>query len=102
MFAARPNTEQPRRDSAPDLMHVVREQIVDRAFQHYLAWRDETSSVERAYDDWANAADSERTAAFAAYTTALDREEHAAVRYAATIREGESLFIRRSAKGAAA
>ncbi len=102
MLSARHNAKQPHQDSAHDLMQVVREQIVDRAFQHYLAWRDETSSVERAYDDWAQAADSERTSAFAAYTTTLDREEHAALRYEAAIREAEKLFSRRNAQGAAA
>lgn len=102
MFSGRHNTKQAQQASTPSLMEVVREQIVDRAFQHYLAWRDETSSVERAYDEWAKAAAEDRTAAFAVYTTALDREEHAAVRYAAAIREADWLFSGRSAQEAAA
>ncbi len=102
MFSARPKTEQPHRDSAHGLMQVVREQVVDRAFQHYLAWRDETSSVERAYDEWSKAAGTDRPTAFAGYQGALEREERAAARYAAAVREAEALFSGRSAQGAAA
>ncbi len=102
MFSARSNTKQPHLDDAPGLMQIVREQIVDRAFQHYLAWRDETSSVERAYDEWAKAAGTDRPSAFAGYQSALEREEHAAARDAAAVREAESLFPGRSAQEAAA
>lgn len=73
-------------------MEVAREQLTDRAFQHYLEWRDETSTLERAYDRWVKAVRAERQFAFAGYMAALDREEHAAVRYQAAIFEAEKVL----------
>ena len=73
-------------------MEVAREQLTDKAFQLYLEWRDETSTLERAYDHWVKAVRAERQFAFAAYMAALDREEHAAVRYEGAIFEAERLL----------
>jgi hypothetical protein len=73
-------------------MEVAREQLTDRAFQHYLEWRDETSTLEHAYETWVKAARPERPFAFAAYMAALDREEHAAGLYEAAMREAERLL----------
>ena len=92
MFSGRDDSTQYPRHLPRGLMQVARGQLADRAFQHYLEWRDETTTVECAYGNWVRAARGERTLAFAAYTAALDREEHAALRYGAAIDEAERLL----------
>jgi hypothetical protein len=52
----------------------------------YVEWREECSAVQLAYEGWREASTDERTAAFAAYNAALDREERASELYAALIR----------------
>ena len=47
----------------------------------YVAWREETGTVETAYRNWLRAERQERDLAFAAYCAALDREEYAAAEY---------------------
>ena len=92
MFSGRDDDKQSLRHLPRGLLEVAREQLADRAFQHYLDWRDETSTLERAYDRWVRAPLEERASAFAAYMAALDREEHAAVRYEAAMSEAERLL----------
>jgi hypothetical protein len=92
MFSGRDDDKKSLRHLPRGLMEVAREQLADRAFQHYLDWRDETSTLERAYDRWVRAPRGERAFAFAAYRAALDREEHAAVRYEAAMSESERLL----------
>ena len=89
MFSGRDDDKQSLRHLPRGLLEVAREQLADRAFQHYLDWRDETSTLERAYDRWVRSPRDERAFAFAAYKAALDREEHAAVRYEAAMSEAE-------------
>jgi hypothetical protein len=85
-----------REDATPrGLMGVVRERLADRAFRHYLEWRDESTTVESAYRRWINAPTGECAFAFAAYAAALDREERAATLYQTVIDEGERLLSRR-------
>ena len=81
------------------LLEIAHQQLTDRAFTHYLDWRDETSTLERAYHRWVTAHREERAFAFAAYMAALDREEHAAVRYETALSEADRLL---SGDGAAA
>jgi hypothetical protein len=65
---------------------IVRERAADRAFQHYLDWRQESSTSESAYRRWMNTAKAnDRVLAFAAYTAALDREAQAATQYQAAL-----------------
>ena len=92
MFFGRDDTRQSPRHLPRGLMQVARDQFADRVFQHYLEWRGETSTLERAYDNWVRAAREERPFAFATYMAALDREERAAVRYEAAIDEAERLL----------
>ena len=51
----------------------------------YAHWRSESIAVRAAYRRWVGAGLAERTFAFDAYNDALDREEHAAKRYARLI-----------------
>jgi hypothetical protein len=53
----------------------------------YVEWREESSAVQLAYDRWREASPGDRAAAFAAYSTALDREERASDIYAALLRQ---------------
>ena len=73
-------------------MEVVRERLADKAFRHYLEWRDESSAVEWAYRRWISASAGEGAFAFAAYGAALDREERAAALYQTVLDEGERLL----------
>jgi hypothetical protein len=55
---------------------------IDEVVAAYSAWRRECAAVRAAYRRWARAAAGEAWFAFAAYRTALDREERAASIYA--------------------
>jgi hypothetical protein len=59
--------------------------LVDALVDAYAAWREEAAAVERTYREWVAAAEGDNALAFTAYQTALDREEYAADRYAATV-----------------
>lgn len=54
----------------------------------HVEWREECSAVQLAYERWRDASKEDRVAAFAAYNTALDREERAGDIYAALVRQG--------------
>jgi ribosomal protein S21 len=56
--------------------------LVDRAVTAYTQWRAESAGVWNAYRRWVRASAAERPFAFDDYVAALDREEHAARRYA--------------------
>src|SRR5689334_903416 len=49
--------------------------FADALIDLYIAWREECSAVQLAYERWREAAQEDREAAFAAYNLALDREE---------------------------
>jgi hypothetical protein len=55
--------------------------IIDEAMDGYVAWREESAEVEKAYRSWLSAGREDRSLAFAAYAGALDREERAASDY---------------------
>ena len=64
--------------------------LVAGAVTAYVQWRSECVAVRAAYRRWVGASARERAFAFDAYNDALDREEHAAKRYARLIgRAGE-------------
>ena len=64
--------------------------LVDAAVSAYSQWRGECTSVRTAYRRWVTTSGEDNVLAFRAYTEALDREEHAAKRYARLIsRAGE-------------
>jgi hypothetical protein len=58
----------------------------DALIDLYVAWREDCSTVQLAYERWREAPNEDREAAFAAYNAALDREERASDMYAARIR----------------
>ena len=60
--------------------------LADALIDLYVAWREECSAVQLAYEQWRVASNYNREAAFAAYNAALDREERASDMYAARIR----------------
>lgn len=64
--------------------------LIDAVLDGYIAWREENAAVELAYRKWLGAERQERTLAFAAYSAALDREEHAAAEYQRLIERAES------------
>jgi hypothetical protein len=92
MFSGHEDATPQPRHLARGLMGVVREQLADKAFRHYLEWRDESTTVESAYRRWINASAGEDSFAFAAYGAALDREERAAALYQSVLDEGERLL----------
>jgi hypothetical protein len=61
----------------------------DALIDLYVAWREECSAVQLAYEGWREASDDDREAAFAAYNAALDREERASDIYAALYPPGD-------------
>jgi len=65
-------------------MFTGRSRHTPSAFERYLDWRCQLSKCEAAYHEWA-AAGIARASAFAAYATALEREEQAAAQYATAV-----------------
>jgi hypothetical protein len=63
----------------------VRDEIIDL----YLDWREEATAAADAYARWADATGDDRAARFLAFTAAIDREEAAALGYAAALANGE-------------
>jgi hypothetical protein len=55
--------------------------LIDAVMDGYVAWREETGTVETAYRNWLRVDRQDRDLAFAAYCAALDREEYAAAEY---------------------
>lgn len=56
--------------------------LVEGAVTAYTQWRGECAAVRNAYRRWVGASAAEKPFAFDDYNAALDREEHAAGRYA--------------------
>jgi hypothetical protein len=55
---------------------------IDELLHSYVSWREECRAVSQAYQWWTAADRAERGAAYAVYSAALEREEHAARTYA--------------------
>lgn len=55
--------------------------LIDAVMDGYVAWREESASVELAYRLWLSAEPGQRSLAFSTYFAALDREERAAETY---------------------
>jgi hypothetical protein len=64
----------------------IRPDLIDIMMDLYCEWRTECKEVQAAYERISRAQRADRTAAFAAYSAALDREESACDAYAAHIR----------------
>jgi hypothetical protein len=67
-----------------------RTEFIDAVMDGYVTWREESLAVTASYQNWTSAARGERANAFAAYVTALDREEHAACAYRRVIEQAAS------------
>ena len=52
--------------------------LVDAFLDSYIRWREACEDVWSTYRQWAECAPQQRRLGFAAYQSALDREEHAA------------------------
>jgi hypothetical protein len=65
--------------------------LADAAVAAYSEWRGECGAVRASYRQWAGARREEKRSAFIDYRSALDREEHAAKRYAKLIRRAGHL-----------
>jgi hypothetical protein len=68
----------------------VRPDLVDRMIELYCEWRTSCAEVQARYERSWDASASDRTAAFAAYMAALDREQSACDSYAEQVRLIES------------
>lgn len=64
----------------------IRPDLIDTMMDLYCEWRTECKEVQAAWERVSCAGSSDRAAAFAVYTAALDREESACGAYAAHIR----------------
>jgi hypothetical protein len=55
--------------------------LADDFLARYVCWREESDSVQAAYEHWRGGRRPDRALAFAAYRAALDREERAALTF---------------------
>jgi hypothetical protein len=65
--------------------------LADAAVAAYREWRGECAAVRTSYRQWTGAGRQEERSAFSDYRSALDREEHAAKRYARLMRRAGHL-----------
>jgi hypothetical protein len=63
----------------------VRRELIDDLMEAYVAWREESAILVRAYESWASGEAVDRDMAFAAYRSALDREQQASAVYSARV-----------------
>ena len=56
-------------------------QLIDAVVDMYVTWREACAAVDACYHRWTSAAPAKRASAFAAYVSALDREERVAGQY---------------------
>ena len=75
----------------PVAMKWQRRRVVDEAMDAYVDWRQACNAVRLAYSRWAGARRSEVALWYAAYSVALEREEHASERYAGLLRRAGEL-----------
>jgi hypothetical protein len=59
-----------------------RTELIDELMDRYVEWREQCIAVAETYERWSTGPVAHREAAFAAFTAALDREQHASYVYA--------------------
>jgi hypothetical protein len=64
------------------MISLVDDWLIDDALDAYVCWRERRAEVRDAYERWSVARLADARNEFAAYRSALDREELAAGRYA--------------------
>lgn len=69
--------------------------MLDDLLDGYVDWRESARAVADAYTRWSFASGPERAQRFAAYTAALEQEEHTAAAYAETVTDLER-WLKRS------
>ncbi len=74
-----------RRDRPQRSRSERERELIDALVDAYVDWREEAAATELAYRAWGDAAGADKALAFAAYLTALDREEYAADCYATAV-----------------
>jgi hypothetical protein len=67
----------------------IHHSLIDDVMDAYIAWREESATVDSAYARWIHAPSGDAACAFAAYVAALDREERASTGYERTLRSSE-------------
>ena len=67
-----------------------RRRLINQVVDAYAGWRDQCSAVDLAYRHWAAGQGQDAAVWYMAYSAALAREEHAAERYAQSIRRAGS------------
>ena len=65
---------------------LLRAALLDAAHDAYADWLEESFAVGHLYGRWSDATSDERALAYAAYASALEREERAAEVYADMVR----------------
>ena len=69
----------PRDDSSESTLGAqIEAWRADAFLEGYVSWREASEAVRTSYERWRGGQRSDRRLAFAAYTAALDQEEHAA------------------------
>ena len=71
--------------TADQIRSWAMELLVDEMLATYVDWRQAAWAVGEAYGHWSDASAPERSVRHAAYIAALDREESAALGYAAAV-----------------
>jgi hypothetical protein len=71
----------------------IRPDLVDRMIELYCDWRTACWDARAAYERFLEAPAADRAVAFAAYTSALDREESACEAYAAQVQAIQSRYV---------
>jgi hypothetical protein len=72
----------------------IHHSLIDDVMDAYIAWREESAAVEAAYVSWRTGLSSEHARTFAAYVSALDREERAAAAYERSLRRSALAHMR--------
>jgi hypothetical protein len=72
----------------------IHHSLIDDVMDAYIAWREESAAVEAAYERWKSGISTENARAFAAYISALDREERASTAYERALRRSALAHLR--------
>jgi hypothetical protein len=68
-----------------------REELLDEAVHAYVDWREESTEVRDAYEQWRRTPAADAPFAFSAYCAAVDREERASHVYADRMTRGRAV-----------
>jgi hypothetical protein len=67
----------------------IQTELIDVLMDRYVDWREECIGLRKAYERWSTVRVAERELAFAAYRSALDREDRASAVYADLVKSVE-------------